>query len=96
MYALSQKAIPHSEVITREIDEEEMVLLHMETQIYFSLNVTGLRIWDGVQRGLSFGEISQQLRQEFQVEQDRAATSVFKLLKELSQRNLIHIGSEKE
>ncbi len=91
MYSLKQKASPHSEVIAREIDEEEMVLLHMETQIYFSLNVTGLRIWNGVERGLSFGEISQELCERFHVDQDKARTSVLKLINELSQRNLILI-----
>ena len=93
MYSLTQKAFPHSEVIAREIDEEEMVLLHIETQVYFSLNVTGLRIWDGVHRGLSFGEISQELIENFDVEEQKARTSVLRLISELSQRNLIQMGS---
>jgi len=91
MYSLTQKARPQPEVIATELDEKEMVLLHMETQIYFSLNVTGLRIWDGVQQGLSFGEISQQLCEEFQVDPEQATTNVLNLIYELSQQNLIQI-----
>lgn len=91
MYSLTQKARPHPEVITTELDEKEMVLLHMETQIYFSLNVTGLQIWDGVKQGLSFGEISQQLHEKFHVNPEQASTSVLNLINELRQKNLIQI-----
>ena len=91
MYSLTQIARPHPQVVATELGEKEMVLLHMETQNYFSLNVTGLRIWAGVQQGRSFGEISQQLCEEFQVESEQATTSVFNLIHELSQQNLIQI-----
>ena len=91
MYALTQKARPHPQVVATKMDDKEMVLLHMETQIYFSLNATGLRIWDGVQQGKSFGEISQQLCEEFHVDPEQATTSVLNLINELSQQNLIQI-----
>ena len=91
MYSLIQKAHPHPEVIATQLDEKEMVLLHLKTQIYFSLNVTGLRIWDGLRQGLSFGEIAQQLSQEFEVDPEKATTSVMNLVNELNQKNLIQI-----
>jgi len=91
MYSLTQKARPHPQVVSTELDEKEMVLLHMETQIYFSLNVTGLRIWAGVQQGLTFGEISQQLCEEFHVNSEQATTSVLNLINELRVHDLIQI-----
>ena len=91
MYSLTQKARPHPEVISTELDKKEMVLLHMETQAYFSLNVTGLQIWEGIVQGLSFGEIIQQVNEKFYVNPEQAKTSVLNLINELNQKNLIQI-----
>lgn len=91
MHALTQKASPHPQVVATKMDDKEIILLHMETQVYFSLNATGLRIWDGVLKGKSFGEISLQLCEEFQVEESQAKTSVLTLVQELSRLQLIQV-----
>jgi hypothetical protein len=53
-----------------------VVLLHLESKTYYSLNVTGARIWRGVKQGLTLQEVSSRLHVEFDVEEEEATRSV--------------------
>jgi hypothetical protein len=70
-------------VVDTELDTGETVLLQLENTTCYSLNVTGTRIWQGLKRGWTLQEISQQLQAEFAVEAERAAQSVLALVHEL-------------
>lgn len=85
---LDQKLRPHSEVVDTKLDEGEVVLLHLETKTYYSLNLTGVRIWQGLKQGLSLKEISQRLQEEFNVDAGRADRSVVDLVNELCEQKL--------
>ena len=91
MFALTQRFRPHPEVVDTELDEAEVALLHLDSKIYYSLNRTGARIWDGVKRGLSLNEISQRLQDEFDVDAERAERSVLTLIEDLSRQHLIEV-----
>ena len=51
MITLEQRVSPHPEVVDTELDRGEVVLLHLESTTYYSLNPTGGRIWQGLKRG---------------------------------------------
>jgi hypothetical protein len=89
MVALEQRVYPHPEVVDTDLDEGEMVLLHLESKMYYSLNPTGERIWQGLKDGLSLGEISRRLQEEFDVEADAADKSVLDLVNELCEQKLV-------
>ena len=72
----------------RKLDEGEIVLLHLESKIYYSLNPTGERIWQGLKQGLSLREISQRLQEEFDVDEDTVDRSVLDLVKDLCEQEL--------
>lgn len=91
MITLDEKVRPHSEVVDTKLDEGEVVLLHLESKTYYSLNLTGERVWQGLKQGLSLREISQRLQEEFDVDADRADRSVLSLVDELSQQKLLEI-----
>ena len=59
---LDEKVRPHSEVVDTKLDDGEVVLLHLESKTYYSLNPTGERIWRGLKEGLSLREISRTSR----------------------------------
>jgi hypothetical protein len=94
MNNLDQKIQLHPEVVDTELDDGEMVLLHLETKTYYSLNPTGERIWQGLKEGLSVREISQRLQEEFDVDADRADRSVVDLVHELIEQKLVQPGPE--
>ena len=61
---LAERFRPHPEVVDTELEEQEVVLLHLESMRYYSLNLTGMRIWQGLKQGLSLQEISRRLQAE--------------------------------
>jgi hypothetical protein len=91
MVTLEQQVQPHPEVVDTELDTGETVLLHLENTTYYSLNVTGTRIWQGLKQGLTLQEISHKLQAQFEVESARADHSVLTLVGELSQQRLIQM-----
>jgi hypothetical protein len=89
--ALAQKLRPHPEVVDTELDEGEVVLLHLQSKTYYSLNRTGARIWQGVKQGVTLQEISRRLHAEFDVEENAAERSVLNLADELLQQQLVQM-----
>ena len=79
---------PDPEVVDTDIDEGEVALLHLGTKTYFSLNVTGARIWRHLKQGLSLDDVSSRLQAEFDVDRAHADRSVNQLVDELVRNNL--------
>jgi hypothetical protein len=79
---------PDPEVVDTDIDEGEVALLHLGTKTYFSLNVTGARIWRYLKDGLSLEEVSRRLQEEFEVDAAQADRSVSQLVEELLRHSL--------
>ena len=82
---------PQTSVVYTEMNDQEAVIWHMDIQEMFTLNVTGIRIWTGIQEGLSIPAISQRLVEEFEVEEDHATASVIALIQEFLARDLVTI-----
>jgi hypothetical protein len=91
MGTLDQQVHPHPEVVDTELEAGETVLLQLESKTYYSLNLTGTRIWQGLKQGLPLREISRRLQAEFAVEAERADHSVLALVDELSQQQLVQV-----
>ena len=85
---LEQRVRPHSQVVDTKLDEGEVVLLHLESKTYYSLNLTGERIWQGLKEGLTLNEISRRLQKEFDVDAERADRSVLDLVTELCEQRI--------
>jgi len=92
MTTLDDKVRPNAQVVDTKLDDGEVVLLHLDSKSYFSLNVTGERIWQGLKQGLSLREISQRLQAEFDVDEARADSSVVELVDELTQQKLVQLS----
>ena len=86
---LDQQVRPHPDVVATELKDQETVLLHLKDKVYYSLNATGTRIWQGLKRNLPLRQISQELQAEFAVEPDKAERSVLDLVEELFQQHLV-------
>jgi hypothetical protein len=93
MIPLTSQVRPHPEVVDTELDAGETVLLHLERKTYFSLNMTGTRIWQGLKQGHSLPEISQRLQAEFAVAADHADRSVLAFVHALAQQQLVDVSA---
>jgi hypothetical protein len=89
MITWAHQVRPHPEVVDTELDTGETVLLHLESKTYYSLNVTGTHIWQGLKQGLPLQEVSRRLHARFAVEAERADSSVLTLVDELLQHQLV-------
>ncbi len=75
------------DIIYTPLDDREGVLLHLKTQRYYSLNETGSLIWQHLQKNKSLAEISQTLREIYEIENPLKFAREF--VAELSREGLI-------
>jgi hypothetical protein len=76
-------------VVDTELEGGETVLLQLESKTYYSLNISGTQIWQGLKQSLPLHEISRRLQARFAVEPERADGSVLTLVKELLEHRLV-------
>lgn len=91
MIRLDQHIKPDPEVVVTELDGKEAVLLHLGTKMYFTLNETGLRIWQMLSNGLTPEEINERFLTEFDVSPEKGKESVLRLIHELIQEKLVKV-----
>ena len=94
MTTLDDTIKPHAQVVDTKLDDGEVVLLHLESKTYYSLNPTGERIWQGLKEGLSLRSISQRLQKEFEVDEENAKRSILDLVNELCEQKLVQPDTE--
>lgn len=69
--------------------EDGAILLNLDTKYYYTLNSTGLRIWQIMDELKDPLEIAQKLAVDYEVDKEKAKASVVRLLEELKQEGLI-------
>ena len=89
MLTLDQRPRPHPDAVDTELDTGELVLLHLKHKTFYSLNSTGMRVWQGLKQGLTLREISRRLQQDFDVDPKRADSSVLRIAGDLSREELV-------
>jgi len=94
MIKLNDTVQPDPDVVLTELDDNEAVLLHLETKMYYTLNETGIRIWQLLSEGHSVGEACEIIHNDYDILPDAAQKSVFKLTRELIAERLIRVVNE--
>ena len=94
MVALNDKIKPDPDVVVTELDDKEAVLLHLGTKMYYTLNETGIRIWQLLSEGHSISETSETIHNEYEIMPDAAQKSVLNITQELIDQKLIKIVNE--
>ncbi len=75
-------------VVCTELDDGA-VLLNLDTKYYYNLNETGLRIWQIMEESQDLGEMADKLSNEYEVDIEKAKSSVLKLVEDLEKDGLI-------
>jgi Coenzyme PQQ synthesis protein D (PqqD) len=75
-------------VLRQEVDGE-LVLLDVESGLYFSLNEVGVSIWAAIEAGRNRADILRLILEEYDVDEAQASVDVDGLLAELRSRGLI-------
>jgi hypothetical protein len=69
--------------------EDGAILLNLDTKYYYTLNSTGLRIWQIMDELKDPLEIAQKLAIDYEVDKEKVKASVVRLMGELQQEGLI-------
>jgi hypothetical protein len=77
-----------------QIFDNEAVLLHLKTEIYYSLNDVGTRIWQLLeeQEHATVESLIAQLLKEYEVDAETLQKDIHDLLEELTQAQLVQVG----
>jgi hypothetical protein len=82
--------IPES-VVFRELGGE-MVILNLESTVYFGLDAVGARIWTLVQQHGSLAKVFQMLQMEFQAEPALLQKDLLDLTNQFCEKGLVRIA----
>ena len=80
---------PDPNVVSTKLSDDEMVLLHVVTKRYYTLNETGIRIWELFQAGKHTTEIAVALEMEYTTEPEQAFHAVRAFTEELKSEGLM-------
>ncbi|MBI4814978.1 MAG: PqqD family protein [Deltaproteobacteria bacterium] len=79
----------HPSVVVTPVTPNETVLLHLDSQRYFTVNSSGSLIWDALGEGLDETAIIERLTRRFEVSAEAASKSVQRLVTSLLQKELL-------
>ncbi len=92
MITMQTKVVAHPEVLATPLSNQEMVLLHLQTQQYYTLNETGARIWQELAQEQSLLEIGQTLETYYAITLDEANHHVQELVSALVNEKLVKLA----
>lgn len=79
----------NSPQVVHETIDGEVVIIHLDTGCYYSLDGIGAVIWNWLDHGASLGETGQWLGQHYPASQSDAAATVARLVAELQAEELL-------
>ncbi len=71
---------------------EEMVLLHLESGIYFGLDPVGARVWQLIQAGKSLSQACDAMIEEYDVSRQVLEQDVLALARDLVDKKLVSVA----
>jgi len=78
-----------SDAVFTRLSDDSATILNLTTKRYYSLNSTGIRIWELVEAGKPGGEIKEILVAEYDVDVERARQRVDVFFEELLAEGLL-------
>ena len=76
-------------VVTSALPNGEVVLLHLDTKQYYSLNRTAALIWKQMDHSATLATMSQALCEQFDVSAEAAQEAVCELMQDLKSHKLV-------
>ncbi|WP_019499451.1 PqqD family protein [Pseudanabaena sp. PCC 6802] len=74
--------------------ENEAVLLHVSSGMYYSLSETSLPFWEALQKQQPFAHVVENIIDEYEVDRDRVLNDLEFFIEELSSYGLIYKVSD--
>ena len=85
-------AVPQEHLIFTDLDGTEGVLVDLNTRKYYQLNETATLVWRGLEDRKPLENIAQEMREQYEVSTERAASSIQRLLRSFSAYQLVRLS----
>lgn len=72
----------------------ESVILGLDSELYYSLDSVGTRVWGLLQQPRSVSSIRDELLKDYKVDTERCEDDLMKLLCELAEHGLVTVGAD--
>ena len=89
---ITARVVVPEAVVSRELDGE-MVLLNLDTGIYFGLDAVGTDMWRALQSGCTLGEATDALHLQYDVDAAILREDLLRLVDQLQAKGLLQIAS---
>ena len=76
-------------VVVTDFDRGEGILVDLNTRRYYQLNESAMIVWKGLERGKTVSQIVDDFTSTYEIEPDRAAVSVERLVNSLQTYKLV-------
>ncbi len=90
---LHRKVRIPGEVIFQKVGEE-IVLLNLETGMYYGLDSVGTRIWELLVEKGKLEAVLDQMAEEYEVNRVNLERDILHLIKELNAKGLVEVGEQ--
>lgn len=84
----SQLPAPRPDVVARAVGDE-MILLDLESGIYYTLNPVGALVWKGLEARSSFDDLLAAILADFEIDQETAASDIQSYVDDLTAQGLL-------
>ncbi|MEZ4614190.1 MAG: PqqD family protein [Caldilineaceae bacterium] len=81
-------------VVSTTLESGDAVLMHIETAKYFTLNSTGVRIWQLFEQTPSIQQVIDRVLDEYEVTPEQAQSSVLTLAQHFIDAELVAVNAE--
>jgi hypothetical protein len=81
--------IPLGHIVATQLGDGDGVLVDLNTKQYYQLNETAMLIWRALENDHTFEQIVAEIMSVYTVDNEHAATSARRLLKEFQERKLV-------
>jgi hypothetical protein len=87
--SVSATVVAAKEQISADLADDEVVILNLESGVYYGLSEVGARIWRLIGEPRDFSDIRDVLLEEYDVDADRCERELLALLSELADQGLV-------
>jgi len=88
---LDSTVVASTTLVSADIGEEEVILLHLGNGFYFGLQDVSARVWRLAQSPITVREIERILLEEYEIDSKRCHDEVLRLLSDLLDEGLVEV-----
>lgn len=88
---LDSTVVASTSLVSADIGDEEVILLHLANGFYFGLQDVSARVWRLAQSPITVREIESILLEEYEIDSKRCHEEVLRLLHDLIDEGLVEV-----